>query len=408
VLRRWTHVVLTLIAIAAAAYGGTRLWPDDAPKRVSTAPIGTARDASTSSSAPSTTAPKPTTTTRVPVTTTTAPRGPAIDEPLTLRKTVNGNIAPKSVVATGTGLVFAQNMMYRHTVTAYDSAGVLVATIPDAVDLAAFGYPGHPGISRGAPVEAAVDPDRRGVYVTNYSMYGAGFGPEGSDECKGPSGLSPSFVYRINIATMKIDAVAQVGMVPKYVAVTPDRRYVLVSNWCSYDLSVVDAATFREVRRVPLGAYPRGIVVDPASRTAFVAVMGSRDIARVDLANFGVGWIRGVGNAPRHLVLDTTGRNLFVTLNGDSRIAKIDTATNAVVSRVQTGTRPRSMAISSDDSALYVVNYDSNTAAKVRTSDLSVVQTVPTPGHPIGITYEPTTHRVFVACYSGAILVFDA
>ena len=58
--------------------------------------------------------------------------------------------------------------------------------------------------------------------------------------------------------------------------------------------------------------------------------------------------------------------------------------------------------------ALYVVNYESNTVSKVRTSDLAVGESVPTPSHPIGIAYEPTTNRVFVACYSGAILVFDA
>ena len=39
---------------------------------------------------------------------------------------------------------------------------------------------------------------------------------------------------------------------------------------------------------------------------------------------------------------------------------------------------------------------------------MSIVQTIAVPSHPIGITYEPATHRVWVACYSGEILVFDA
>ena len=108
-------------------------------------------------------------------------------------------------IATGSGLVFAQNMMYRHTMTVYDDSGALVKTIPDSVDLASFGYPGHAGVSRGAPVEGAVSPDHRYFYVTNYSMYGADFGPEGSDNCSGPGGLSPSFVYRIDLKTLTID-----------------------------------------------------------------------------------------------------------------------------------------------------------------------------------------------------------
>jgi hypothetical protein len=39
---------------------------------------------------------------------------------------------------------------------------------------------------------------------------------------------------------------------------------------------------------------------------------------------------------------------------------------------------------------------------------MSVVQALAVPSHPIGITYEPATRRVWVACYSGEILVFDA
>jgi YVTN family beta-propeller protein len=312
------------------------------------------------------------------------------------------------VTATGTGLVFAQNMMYTHTVTVYDRDGALVKTIPDGVDLGQFGIPDHPGISQGAPVEAAVDNARKYVFVSNYSMYGANFGPEGSDECAGPGGLSPSYVYRINLASLEIDGVAQVGMVPKYVAVTPDDRYVLVTNWCSYDLSVLDHNTLQEVQRIPIGTYPRGIAVDPQSRVAYVAVMGSYDIARVDLNTFEVSWYQGIGSSPRHVVLSPDGSRLYVTLNGADQVVAIDTANGNVVSRVTTGSQPRSMAISSDGQALYVVNYSSNTMSVLNAADLNVVSTLPVAGSPIGIAYEPTAHRLWVACYSGEILVYDA
>lgn len=353
--------------------------------------------------ASTTTAPK-----RASATTTTVPPAPAVDRPLRLVDTITGAISPKSVDATGTGLVFAQNMMYRHTMTVYNDAGALVKTIPDSVDLASFGYSGHAGLSRGAPVEGAVSPDHRFFYVTNYSMYGTDFGPEGSDNCRGPGGLSPSFVYRVDLKTLAIDGVAQVGMVPKFIAVTPDNRYILVTNWCSFDMSVIDRSTFKQVRRIYLGTDPRGIAVNKASSVAYVAVMGSTDIARIDLHTFAVSWFDGVGLSPRQVVLDPTGRYLYATLNGDSRVVKIDTATGAVVARVATGDQPRSMTISPDGTALYVVNYLSNTVSVVRASDMSVVQTIAVPSHPIGITFEPSTRRVWVACYSGEILVFDA
>jgi YVTN family beta-propeller protein len=361
-----------------------------------------------SSTVAPTTKPAPTAPSPTAPTTTTTPAPRAVDRPLRLVDRITGAISPKSVDATGTGLVFAQNMMYRHTMTVYNDAGTLVKTIPDGVDLASFGYPGHPGLSRGAPVEGAVSPDHRFFYVTNYSMYGANFGPEGSDDCRGPGGLSPSFVYRVDLRKLAITGVAQVGMVPKYVTVTPDNRYILVTNWCSFDLSVIDRATFKEVRRISLGTDPRGIAINKSASVAYIAVMGSSDVARLDLRNFTLSWFRGVGLSPRHVVLDPTGRYLYATLNGDDRVVKIDTTTGTVIARVATGNQPRSMTISPDGTALYVVNYQSNTVTKLRASDMSIVQTIAVPSHPIGITFEPATRRVWVACYSGEILVFAA
>ena len=110
------------------------------------------------------------------------PPGPPSDQRrLSLLRTIGGHISPKSVAASDTGLVFAQNMMYTHTVTVYTSKGSLAKTIPDTVVMAKFGFPGHPGVTHGAPVEAAFTPDAKYVYVSNYSMYGTGFGPEGDD-----------------------------------------------------------------------------------------------------------------------------------------------------------------------------------------------------------------------------------
>src|SRR5665647_2705176 len=92
----------------------------------------------------------------------TAWTGPPSDKlELKLRRViVSSSISPKSVVSTGTGYVFAQNMMYKHSVTVYDSMTLkLVKTIQDAVDLAKYGVKGHSGAIRGAPVEAAMTPE---------------------------------------------------------------------------------------------------------------------------------------------------------------------------------------------------------------------------------------------------------
>lgn len=326
---------------------------------------------------------------------------------MTLAKTIYGSISPKSIVYSGAGLFFAQNMMYSHTITVYDRNFKLIKTIPDTVKLANYGFSKFKGSYQGAPVEAAFSSDGKYAYVSNYQMYGSGFDNPGSDRCSPGAKHDKSFVYRINTETLKIEKVIAVGAVPKFNAVSPDNRLVLATNWCSWDLSVVDTNKNTEIERVKLGAYPRGIVVTPDSKSAYVAVMGSADIAKVNLSDFSVKWLRNIGSSPRHLVIDPDGKYLYATLNGEGNVAKIDLKTGEVADRVSTGSQPRSMTISGDGKLLYVVNYASNTVSKVRSSDLKVLQTVNVNSSPIGITYDPETNQVWVACYSGSIMVFQ-
>jgi YVTN family beta-propeller protein len=75
--------------------------------------------------------------------------------------------------------------------------------------------------------------------------------------------------------------------------------------------------------------------------------------------------------------------------------------------KATTGSAPRSLAMAADGRALYVVNYESGTVSKLRASDMHVLQTVAACHHPIGIAYEPVTRRVWVACYTGQVRVYD-
>src|SRR4029453_18869453 len=160
--------------------------------------------------------PPPTAETTAPTTPTTPP---ALDLPETkgLRlqsfKTIRssgkiGTLSPKSIVASGDGVVMAQNMIYNHTVTVFDSDGEWITTIPDTVKLADFGIMGYPeGTVKGGPVELAFSADKKKAYTSNYSMYGPGFNHQGHDTCNPSSNIDNSFVYRIDVATNTIDQV---------------------------------------------------------------------------------------------------------------------------------------------------------------------------------------------------------
>lgn len=385
----------------------------------------------TTSVAPTTTSTSTTTTstTTTSTTTTTTTTIPLAERELARIDSVSGGISPKSVTATPNGLFFAQNMMYRHTVTVYDDSGNLLRTINDRVDLADFGVPDGV-VARGAPVEAAATSDGKFVYVSNYAMYGPGFGPEPGDSCA-DSGWDNSYVYRIDTETLEIDQVIEVGAVPKFLAVSPDDQYVLVTNWCSFDLSIIDTTYAREVGRIDIGRHPRGVAISSDSSTAYVTKMGGSDIAIVPLDEIGrpetvvippnsieavigdwdldfeIGWLEGVGRGPRSVVLSPDDRWLYATLNGEGKVIKIDVETGEVVESVRTGDAPRSMAMSVDGQVLYVVNYFSNSMSKVLTDSFEEVQEVKTADKPIGITVDPIGANVWVSNYSGVLQIFE-
>ena len=327
---------------------------------------------------------------------------------------ITGALTPKSVVASSTGHVVAQNMIYTHTVSVYDRDHDLVKTIKDLITPADFGHRSFTKPVQGGPVEAAFSPDGEHLWVSNYSMYGPGFGHPGDDVCSPSSGVDRSFLYRVDTSSWKVDGAVRVGAVPKFVEATPDGRTVLVTNWCTWDLSVVDTATLKETARVKLGGrYPRGIAISPDSRTAYVAIMGGTQILRVDLAGILAGRDDDVleelstpGNGPRHLNLSPDGKYLYVTLNDDGRVAKVDARTGKVLRRATTGRAPRSSVLSPDGTALFVVNYESDTVSQVRTRDMKVLDSKSVDHHPIGITYNPATDEVWVCSYVGSITVF--
>jgi len=63
---------------------------------------------------------------------------------------------------------------------------------------------------------------------------------------------------------------------------TADGRFIAISDDESGDLVVLDAATRKEVKRLPLGKSPEGILVPPDGSRVFVAVNGDNVVAAID------------------------------------------------------------------------------------------------------------------------------
>ena len=337
----------------------------------------------------------------------TPAQGEVVSPTMKLIHTINGSISPKSVRSSGDGVVSAHNMMYRHSVTVYDAKTFeLLHTVSDSVSLKEFGYSKTSGSYKGAPVEGTFSPDGKYLYVSNYSMYGKGYSKEGHDTCSPADGYDKSFVYRINRSNYQIDSVYPVGSVPKVVEITPDNKYVLAANWCSYTVSVISVEEQKLIKTIKIGRYPRGISISSDSKYAYVAEMGGNSIHRIDLDDFSKTLIP-IGSNPRAIQLSPDDKTLYATLNISGKVIAWDLEENKAIKSVKTGLAARSLALNGDGTALFVVNFKSGTMTKLRAADLSIIQNIKVCKEPIGVTYDNETERTWVACYEGSIKVFQ-
>lgn len=318
---------------------------------------------------------------------------------------ITGDLAPKSVVASGTGLFSAQNMMYRHTITLFNTAGERLAEIKDLVKLAAFGYSEYTEKAyAGAPVEGVFTADGKYLWVSNYNMSGGEFTNPGCDDCIG-NDYDPSFLYKINTENQQIESVVKVGSVPKFLTLSPDEKSLFVSNWVSSDISVINLEEEKEIKRITVGPHPRGIAISSDNKTAFVTLMGSTKLAEVNLETYDVNYIPNLGKSPRSVILAAHDSVLFVSFNSSNTILKYNRF-SAEATYCKTLAGPRSMTLTPDENHLYVVNYFDDAFTKINTTTMTVEAEIKTASKPIGICGNWPESEIWVACYSGKIEIF--
>lgn len=318
---------------------------------------------------------------------------------------IQDGIAPKSVVTSGNGLFAAQNMMYRHTVTLYNGNGDRISKINDAVQLTSFGINKYGAEKfRGAPVEGVFSKDGNYLWVSNYHMSGASFTNPGCDNCIGTA-YDPSFIYKINTQTFEIEQVIEVGSVPKFIAISSQEKWLLVSNWVSSDVSIIDLMSETEIKRITVGTHPRGIAITQDEKQAYVTVMGSTKLVEIDLETFATKSIEKIGKSPRSILLAQHDSILYISMNGSNELVKYNRHTS-VRKVCKTAAGPRSMTLSPDEKSLYVVNYFDNVFTKINTDSMQIEAEVKTADKPIGICGNWKDAEIWVACYSGKIEVF--
>lgn len=208
----------------------------------------------------------------------------------------------------------------------------------------------------------------------------------------------------------------ETGKTPKVISRTKDSRYLLVSNWHSRNVSVLemnpDQFPFgRVISTVPVPAIPRGIVVDDDHQRSYVAIMGGTSLTVIDNDTWKKDTSFQVASSPRHVLKDDQGR-LFISFNSLGTIAAVDAETGKTLFSTRTHAQPRTIALSKNHRFIFVTCYSSDMVDvyKIHEDKFTKVASLPCAGKPVGVDIFENADKLeaWVCSYSsGTIAVFS-
>lgn len=148
------------------------------------------------------------------------------------------------------------------------------------------------------------------------------------------------FVFTIDPATQSIEKKIPVGGMPIECAMSPDRRYLYVDNVSLNEIDKVDVAADSMIGKISGVKNPRGIVISPGGKLAHVADVIGSTLSVVDLSNSSVVREIRVGAGPNAITLDAEGRFVYVGCQGGGCVSVVDTRTGTLVRTIFVDPQP--------------------------------------------------------------------
>jgi PQQ-dependent catabolism-associated beta-propeller protein len=208
----------------------------------------------------------------------------------------------------------------------------------------------------------------------------------------------------IDTATLAVKGTIKTCKRARHIQRMPDGK-LMVACTDSNAADIIDPATGKSVRRLPLGDEPEAFDLSPDGKTLYVSNEDEGEASFVDAATGKVLKKVKVGEEPEGVKVSADGKTLYVTSEVASLVHVIDTATAKVTKNIKVGKRPRRMAITPDGKELWVTSELDASASIVSTATHEVIGTIKFEVKgaraedisPVGITMTKDGKRAFVA-----------
>jgi YVTN family beta-propeller protein len=236
-------------------------------------------------------------------------------------------------------------------------------------------------------------------------------------------GSSSNKAYVVELATLKLVKEIPVDLAPEHMSISPDSRYYYQGNPSGDSISVIDMVSLTEIRRIQGFAEPLNVTFLPDGSKAYVANYGAHWVGVIDVTRHELlkkihigaagaisrldpdrylGEIKGVSSAS----ISNDGRYLY-SADGDLGIvAVIDTREDRVVKTIPVGPDPWRAFMSHDGRYAVTLNNGDETVSVIDTAKNEVVATFEGGPDMVGANF--AAGKVFViSSTSGFVYAYD-
>ncbi len=222
--------------------------------------------------------------------------------------------------------------------------------------------------------------------------------------------LGPGILYVIDVKTNKL-----VKAIPGVPGITgleyvPGLHKVYTSDWGEEKIGVVDLRTMTVLKRLPTGSKPNGSVYADPFRKVYVVNTLGKAMAVVDVDKDLIVRTLRFNSETGMPGYDSVAKRIFVNLRSTNEIAEVDPATDTVVGRFPVeGCRfNHGMAVDSQHHRAFLLCGGTHTLTVFALDTHKTVAHLPlAPGADV-VKFDPGLGRIYAACSSGFISVFQA
>jgi YVTN family beta-propeller protein len=191
---------------------------------------------------------------------------------------------------------------------------------------------------------------------------------------------------------------------PIDIVLTPDRRRLVSVNHDSNTVSLIDAFSLTEERRIRVGEGPNSAVMDPSGSRVYILNTRSRSISVVDLTQNTLVVTLGVEASPLRGTFDREGNTLFVINDDSPYITVIDRLRLVVTGKIFVGAGAVSIKADDQNGLLYVGRRIGGEIAVIEPSSSMFVDTFQVGGRAEYLAIDNQERTLFVALSDRRIL----